>query len=212
MPAYHFQRVEAKWQAYWERAQDVPGRGLRAWEAEALRAGHVSLPERGGAACGASGGVYGDGHFVPVPPDARATTCCTRWGGTPLGCRPSSTRFRRGRIPRVTTQKNVETFKRQIKALGFSYDWDREIDTTDPGYYRWTQWIFLKIHDTWYDPDCEWTDPEGPRAKGQGTADRGAADSGGLRGRGGLSRCAAAGLSGGGAGELVPCARDGAGE
>ncbi|MDX2469525.1 MAG: leucine--tRNA ligase [SAR324 cluster bacterium] len=48
--------------------------------------------------------------------------------------------------PSVTTEKNVATFKRQIESLGFSYDWDREINTTDPDYYKWTQWIFLKLY------------------------------------------------------------------
>ncbi len=50
-----------------------------------------------------------------------------------------------GTHPRVTTRRNIETFKRQIDSLGCSYDWSREIDTTDPGYYRWTQWIFCKL-------------------------------------------------------------------
>jgi leucyl-tRNA synthetase len=54
--------------------------------------------------------------------------------------------------PRDTTQQNIKTFRRQIKSLGFSYDWDREVDTTDPNYFKWTQWIFLTIYDTWYDP------------------------------------------------------------
>lgn len=47
--------------------------------------------------------------------------------------------------PRITTDQNIATFKRQIQELGFSYDWEREIDTTDPEYYKWTQWIFLKL-------------------------------------------------------------------
>jgi leucyl-tRNA synthetase len=47
--------------------------------------------------------------------------------------------------PRETTRRNIETFKRQIQALGLSYDWSREIDTTDPGYVRWTQWIFQRL-------------------------------------------------------------------
>ncbi len=47
--------------------------------------------------------------------------------------------------PRITTDQNIANFKKQIKALGFSYDWDREINTTDPKYYKWTQWIFLKM-------------------------------------------------------------------
>lgn len=50
-----------------------------------------------------------------------------------------------GQHPRTVTQNNVANFRRQIKALGFSYDWDREIDTTDPAYYKWTQWIFLQL-------------------------------------------------------------------
>src|SRR5437764_3546323 len=57
-----------------------------------------------------------------------------------------------GTHPRITTQKNVETFRRQIKMLGFSYDWDREVDTTDPRYYKWTQWIFLQLFNGYFDP------------------------------------------------------------
>ncbi|HWY87857.1 MAG TPA: class I tRNA ligase family protein, partial [Gemmataceae bacterium] len=59
-----------------------------------------------------------------------------------------------GTHPLVTTQKNIAEFRRQIKMLGFSYDWDREVDTTDPGYFKWTQWIFLELFDTWYDPEA----------------------------------------------------------
>jgi leucyl-tRNA synthetase len=54
--------------------------------------------------------------------------------------------------PRITTGQNIATFRRQIKMLGLSYDWSREVDTTDPGYYRWTQWIFLRMYDSWFDP------------------------------------------------------------
>lgn len=52
-----------------------------------------------------------------------------------------------GTHPRETTARNIHTFRRQIQALGFSYDWDREISTCDPEYYRWTQWIFLKLYE-----------------------------------------------------------------
>lgn len=51
-----------------------------------------------------------------------------------------------GNSPAVFTKKNIATFKRQIQELGFSYDWDREINTTDPNYYKWTQWIFTKLY------------------------------------------------------------------
>lgn len=56
-----------------------------------------------------------------------------------------------GTHPAITTQKNVANMRRQIQALGFSYDWDRQVDTTDIDYYRWTQWIFLKFYNSWFD-------------------------------------------------------------
>ena len=54
--------------------------------------------------------------------------------------------------PRETTRRNIETFRRQIKSLGLGYDWSREVDTTDPAYVRWTQWIFLQIFNSYFDP------------------------------------------------------------
>ena len=58
-----------------------------------------------------------------------------------------------GQHPRKTTEENIATFKRQIKSLGFSYDWSRELATTDPDYFKWTQWIFLKLYNSWFNPD-----------------------------------------------------------
>ena len=52
----------------------------------------------------------------------------------------------------MTTEKNIANFRRQIQMLGLSYDWDREVDTTDPDYYRWTQWIFLQLFNSYFDP------------------------------------------------------------
>jgi len=56
-----------------------------------------------------------------------------------------------GTHPAITTQKNCDNFRRQIQSLGLSYDWDREINTTDPAYYKWTQWIFTRLYNTWFD-------------------------------------------------------------
>jgi leucyl-tRNA synthetase len=58
-----------------------------------------------------------------------------------------------GEHPRGLTEKNIDTFRRQLKMLGFSYDWGRELATTDVQYFRWTQWIFLQLFDTWFDHD-----------------------------------------------------------
>jgi leucyl-tRNA synthetase len=56
-----------------------------------------------------------------------------------------------GQHPRVTTEANIKNFRQQLKNLGFSYDWDREVDTTDPRYVRWTQWIFLQLYHSYFD-------------------------------------------------------------
>jgi len=54
--------------------------------------------------------------------------------------------------PRITTEKNIANMTRQLKRLGLSYDWDRSLATTDVGYYKWTQWIFLQLYNAWFDP------------------------------------------------------------
>ena len=111
----------------------------------------------------------------------RGRACCTRWAGTPSACRPSNMPSRPARRRASTTEKNIATFRRQLKMLGFSYDWDRELATTDADYFRWTQWIFLVLFDTWFDASAA-TRP----------ADRRAADSAGRR-RGGR-RCGRAAI------------------
>lgn len=58
-----------------------------------------------------------------------------------------------GTHPSITTRKNCDTFRRQIQSLGLSYDWDREINTTDPSYFKWTQWIFIRLFNMWFDAE-----------------------------------------------------------
>jgi leucyl-tRNA synthetase len=64
-----------------------------------------------------------------------------------------------GQHPRVTTARNIDNFRRQLQAVGFSYDWDREVSTTDPGYFRWTQWIFLQLYNAWFNPATRKAEP-----------------------------------------------------
>jgi leucyl-tRNA synthetase len=60
-----------------------------------------------------------------------------------------------GQHPAVTTAQNIARFKEQLQRIGFGYDWQREVNTTDPGYYRWTQWIFLQLYNSYFDPDLQ---------------------------------------------------------
>jgi leucyl-tRNA synthetase len=64
-----------------------------------------------------------------------------------------------GQHPRVTTEANINKFRKQLQNLGFSYDWDREVDTTDPSYVRWTQWIFLQLYHSYFDETAQKAKP-----------------------------------------------------
>jgi leucyl-tRNA synthetase len=64
-----------------------------------------------------------------------------------------------GQHPAITTRENVAKFKSQLKRIGFSYDWQREINTTDPTYFKWTQWIFLQIYNSWFNPETNRAEP-----------------------------------------------------
>ena len=106
----------------------------------------------------------GQGLHVGHPEGYTATDIVTRYkrmkgfnvlhpmGWDAFGLPAEQYAIQTGTHPAVTTGKNCDTFRRQIQSLGMSYDWDREVNTTDPGYYKWTQWIFSRIYDTWYDP------------------------------------------------------------
>lgn len=101
----------------------------------------------------------GDGLHVGHPEGYTATDILARYrrmkgfnvlhpiGWDAFGLPAERYAMRTGTHPALTTKKNVDTFRRQIKRLGFSYDWDREIDTTDPNYYKFTQWIFCKLYE-----------------------------------------------------------------
>jgi leucyl-tRNA synthetase len=64
-----------------------------------------------------------------------------------------------GQHPRVTTERNIVRFRAQLQSMGFSYDWAREFSTTDPDYFRWTQWIFLKLYNSWFNPSTRKAEP-----------------------------------------------------
>lgn len=70
-----------------------------------------------------------------------------QWDLIHLDFLQSSLHIQTGHHPAEFTKKNIEVFKGQIKSLGFSYDWDREIATSDPEYYKWTQWFLTKLYD-----------------------------------------------------------------
>ena len=64
-----------------------------------------------------------------------------------------------GEHPAINTQRNVDNFRGQLQRIGFAYDWQREVNTTDPGYFKWTQWIFLQLYGSWFNPETQRAEP-----------------------------------------------------
>jgi len=146
---YNPTEIEAKWQAFWDREKifsvtEDPGKP------KVYILDMFPYPS-------------GSGLHVGHPEGYTATDILTRYkrmkgfnvlhpmGWDAFGLPAERYAMQTNIHPSRTTGENIATFRRQIRMLGLSYDWTREVDTTDPDYYRWTQWIFLRIYDSWYD-------------------------------------------------------------
>lgn len=167
MPSYHPQRIEPKWQAHWEARQTFVTRDFVPGKPKLYVLDMFPYPSGAGLHVGHPEG-YTATDILCRYKRMRGFNVLHPMGWDAFGLPAEQYAIQTGTHPRETTRKNIDNFRRQIKSLGFSYDWNREVDTTDPKYYRWTQWIFLQIFDTWYDPDFAWIDPQGRPRRGKG--------------------------------------------
>ncbi|MGG1608864.1 leucine--tRNA ligase [Bacillus wiedmannii] len=141
--SFNHQNIEKKWQGYWEenktfRTPDETGKpkfyALDMFPYPSGAGLHVGHPEGYTATDILSRMKRMQGYNVLHP-----------MGWDAFGLPAEQYALDTGNSPAEFTELNINTFRNQIKALGFSYDWDREVNTTDPNYYKWTQWIFLKL-------------------------------------------------------------------
>jgi leucyl-tRNA synthetase len=151
--SYNFTAIEKKWQAFWLKNGSF--RTLEPGEAGKMPKAYVldMFPYPSGAGL----------HVGHVEQQAATDIYCRYlrmkgfnvlhpMGWDAFGLPAEQYAIRQNVHPRITTEQNIANFRRQIQMLGLSYDWDREIDTTDPMYYRWTQWIFLQLFNSYFDP------------------------------------------------------------
>src|SRR5690349_7881943 len=158
MPGYNPKVIEPKWQKVWEDAKTFRTPDAAAGKPKYYILDMFPYPS-------------GSGLHVGHPEGYTATDILARYkrmcgfnvmhpmGWDAFGLPAEQYAIKTGQHPRKTTEQNVATFKRQIKALGFSYDWSRELDTTDPEYFRWTQWIFLKLYNSWFNSQSNKAEP-----------------------------------------------------
>jgi leucyl-tRNA synthetase len=177
---YPFHLIEPKWRQFWETQQT-----FRAWNPGDVIPDTHPFAKRHGLVGPATAAQLppkyyildmfpypsGAGLHVGHPEGYTATDILARYqralgrnvlhpmGWDAFGLPAEQYAIRTGQHPRKTTEANIAVFKRQINALGFSYDWSREIDTTDPHYFKWTQWIFLKLYNSWFNPTSGKAEP-----------------------------------------------------
>ncbi|MCP4246107.1 MAG: leucine--tRNA ligase [bacterium] len=169
--AYDFGAIEARWQAYWQEhrtfAMGNPGDpGFDAAKPKRYVLDFFPYPS-------------GSGLHVGHPLGYTATDIYCRYlrmkgfnvlhpmGFDAFGLPAEQHAIETGVHPAETTKANIDTYRRQLRMLGFSYDWDREVATCNPDYYHWTQWIFLQLFNSWYDDQAKGQDENGRPYRGR---------------------------------------------
>lgn len=141
---YQAQTIEPKWQAYWDEHQTFKTRE-EAGKPKFYALDMFPYPSGAGLHVGHPEG-YTATDIVSRFKRMRGYNVLHPMGWDAFGLPAEQHALDTGEHPRDITVKNINNFRRQIKSLGFSYDWDREISTTDPEYYKWTQWIFIQLY------------------------------------------------------------------
>ena len=154
MAVYPFADIEKKWQQYWQEHQTfkAPERPDPA-RPKFYVLDMFPYPSGAGLHVGHPEG-YTATDIVARYKRARGYNVLHPMGYDSFGLPAQQYAVEHGIHPRVTTERNIANIERQIKMFGFSYDWSRRVATTDPEYYRWTQWIFLQLFNSWYDSEA----------------------------------------------------------
>jgi leucyl-tRNA synthetase len=140
---YDFRAIERRWQSFWEAERPFRA-GAEPSKPKCYVLDMFPYPSGSGLHIGHPEG-YTATDILSRYKRARGFDVLHPIGWDAFGLPAEQHAVKTGSHPAANTQNNIANFRRQIKSLGFSYDWDREIDTTDPKYFRWTQWIFLQL-------------------------------------------------------------------
>ena len=151
MAKYNPQEIETKWQAYWEEHQTFKT-GTDKSKPKFYCLDMFPYPSGAGLHVGHPEG-YTATDIICRYKRSRGFNVLHPMGWDAFGLPAEQYAIQTGTHPAITTKKNCDNFRRQIQRLGLSYDWEKEVNTTDPKYYKWTQWIFKRLYGTWFDED-----------------------------------------------------------
>ena len=146
---YNFQEIEAKWQAYWSKNQTYQAHN----NSEKPKYYVLSMfpyPSGAGLHVGQPLG-YIAGDIYARYKRHKGFNVLHPMGYDSFGLPAEQYAIQTGQHPAITTETNINRYREQLDQLGFSFDWSREVRTSDPEYYKWTQWVFIQLFDAWYD-------------------------------------------------------------
>ena len=150
---YDFKSIEQKWQAYWAANKE-----FKVKEDSSKPKYYVldmfPYPSGAGLHVGHPLGYIASDIYARYK-RLKGFNVLHPMGYDAFGLPAEQYAIQTGQHPEVTTDENVKRYRGQLDRIGFSYDWDREVRTCDPGFYKWTQWAFLKMFDSWYDPSAD---------------------------------------------------------
>lgn len=155
--AYNFKQIEQKWQEIWEK-QHVFRTDDDFSKPKYFAMDMFPYPSGAGLHVGHPEG-YTATDIVARYKRMRGFNVLHPMGFDTFGLPTERYSMQTGIHPAVATEKNVENFTRQLKMLGFGYDWSRRVLTSDPKYYKWTQWIFSIIYNSWFDEETQTARP-----------------------------------------------------
>ena len=169
--SYDFQRIEKRWREYWMRegTYRTAGPGEEGFDPDQPRCYILDMFPY----------PSGEGLHIGHPKGYIASDIYSRFkrmsgynvlhpmGFDSFGLPAEQYAIEHNVHPAVSTDQCIDRYRAQLQYLGLGYDWDREIATSHEDYYRWTQWIFLQLFDSWYDPQLEWRDESGRSIRGR---------------------------------------------
>ena len=143
--SYNHKSIESKWQNYWSENQTFKSEDISTNKPKYYVLDMFPYPSGAGLHVGHALG-YVATDIVARYKRMKGFNVLHPMGWDAFGLPAEQYAIKTGTHPKETTHQNVSNFKKQINSLGFSYDWSREINTTDPNYYKWTQWIFMQLY------------------------------------------------------------------
>ena len=154
---YNFRDIEQKWQAWWKESETYKVAN-NADKPPFYVLDMFPYPSGAGLHVGHPLGYIASDVFARYK-RLKGFNVLHPMGFDSFGLPAEQYALETGQHPAVTTEKNIATFKSQLEKIGFSFDWSREVQTSDPSYYRWTQWLFLKLFKSWYNKSTDKAEP-----------------------------------------------------